>query len=555
MLVQIRNFAGIRTADLEIDNFALIAGANAAGKSSIAMAVAVALTGLAVPPGTKKTEAGVIVRSGQSKGSVLVQIDQVTPNAHVAETSSLQVSYPSAKVESNGPAPARASVFAAGLKTLVGMDTKEAAPILLEYLKAMPTDDNVRAECMRIGLVPAVVDALLARLKENGFDGVHAKAKERGIAMKAQWETIAGERYGSDKAQKWLPEHWETDLSGASEESLSALLTQAREFVEAAIASTAVDDETRRQYQEAADSIPDRQVKLTAAAEQLQKSRRIAKEARDNYDALPRPSAQEKTVGCPHCGKAVVVVAGDVRKPVARDAAADAARQKAIEEAESILKAVEATAEADSKEFDRQGEDMRKCRAAEEKLKTMNAGGTPADELERVREAANLAERRLKAFVAKRDADSLADSIATNAKIVEMLKPEGLRLTKLRDAIAGYNAKLAELSDLANWHRVEIAEDCTVMYGGRSTLLSASEKYRMMATLQAQMAQDDGSDVVIFDAADVLDAQGRNGLVTIAVKLPIPSLICMTLKRDQVPDVSRVGGVAYWLEEGEAKRI
>lgn len=554
MLIHIKNFAGIREADIELTNFALVAGANAAGKSSIAMAAAVALTGLAVPPGIRKTDAGVIVRAGQSKGSVLITVDQ-PQGGGVAETSSLQVSYPAAKVESNGPSPARASVYAVGLRTLVGLDPKESAPVLLEYLKAMPSDDDVRAECKRIGLSDDVATTLITRLKEQGFDNVHAKAKERGIAMKGQWEQLAGERYGSDKAQKWLPTHWETDLSSASEESLSAQLTQAREFVEAAIATSAVDEDERRRYKEAADSLDDRVTKLNAQAEQLQKSRRILKETRDAHDALPRPSAQEKTVDCPHCGKHVVIVAGSLRKPVAHDAKEDANRQAAINEASAALDALTAAADADAKEFDRQGEDVRKCRAAAEMLKKMGDGATSAAELERVREAATLAERRLKAFTVKRDADSLADSIAMNAKIVEMLRPEGLRLTKLRDAIKGYNAKLAELSDLAGWHRVEIAEDCTVMYGGRSTLLSASEKYRMSATLQARMAQDDGSDAVVFDAADVLDGAGRNGLVKIALHLPIPSLICMTLKRDQVPNVGPIGGVAYWLEEGEAKRI
>jgi hypothetical protein len=93
------------------------------------------------------------------------------------------------------------------------------------------------------------------------------------------------------------------------------------------------------------------------------------------------------------------------------------------------------------------------------------------------------------------------------------------------------------------------------MYGGRSTLLSGSSRYRMAATLQVAMAIEDDSDAVLFDAADILDSAGRNGLIKLAQAADLPVLVCMTMRQEQVPDLAKIGGASYWLNDGEAVKI
>jgi hypothetical protein len=64
------------------------------------------------------------------------------------------------------------------------------------------------------------------------------------------------------------------------------------------------------------------------------------------------------------------------------------------------------------------------------------------------------------------------------------------------------------------------------------------------------MAAD--SDLVVIDAADVLDAPTRSGLFGILAANPPAAVVCMTLaKREQVPDISRQKlGASYWLDNG-----
>jgi hypothetical protein len=68
------------------------------------------------------------------------------------------------------------------------------------------------------------------------------------------------------------------------------------------------------------------------------------------------------------------------------------------------------------------------------------------------------------------------------------------------------------------------------------------------------MARLTGADLVVIDAADVLDAPRRSGLFRLLTEAGLPAVVCMTLARpDQVPNLASpsIGlGVSYWLEDG-----
>ncbi|HEX6940493.1 MAG TPA: AAA family ATPase, partial [Longimicrobiales bacterium] len=245
MRAVIRNFRGVRAADLDLSGLALVCGTNAAGKSSIAQAVAAALAGEAVPlAGLKKSEAGALVHAGTGRGGISLE----------ADGGSIAITYPQAKVKSEGTPPA-ASPFAVGLRSVVDMDPKAAAATLIEYLHATPTQEDLARAVERF-LEPAQAEKLWHTVADLGWDGAHERAKQTGAKLKGAWEHVTGERYGTNKADSWMPPHWATDLDGTSEETLQAALTEAREFLEAAIATTAISDAEREQLQAQADSLP-----------------------------------------------------------------------------------------------------------------------------------------------------------------------------------------------------------------------------------------------------------------------------------------------------------
>ena len=71
MNVTIQNYRGLASASLDLSKICLLAGPNEAGKTSTVQAVAAALTGDPVPiRGVKKSDAGLLVRSGTANGNV-----------------------------------------------------------------------------------------------------------------------------------------------------------------------------------------------------------------------------------------------------------------------------------------------------------------------------------------------------------------------------------------------------------------------------------------------------------------------------------------------------
>ncbi|RMD61382.1 MAG: hypothetical protein D6826_10040, partial [Alphaproteobacteria bacterium] len=164
----------------------------------------------------------------------------------------------------------------------------------------------------------------------------------------------------------------------------------------------------------------------------------------------------------------------------------------------------------------------------------------------------------LKAFLAKREADRIHTAIEANQHVIDVLAPGGLRARKLAEAVRRFNAEaLAPLCEAAGWRAVTLDNGLEPTYGGRPyALLSASEQYRVRATLQVAMARLDGSEAVILDAADILDRRGRNGLFKMLIAAGLPALIGMTItdpEKTPPPDLAASGrGMTYWIENGIA---
>lgn len=545
MRARVTNFRGIKRAELDLGALTLISGPNASGKTSIALALSAAASGQPIPvKGMRKADAGMLVHSGAGKGSVELETDD----------GRVSVGYPRATVESEGK-PIAATPFALGLQDLTALEPKEAAATLLKYLQAMPTRAELETALAPAKLTPEQLDSLWLNTQDLGWDGAHDAAKQRGATLKGQWQNATGgEMYGTAKAERWLPAGWETGLEGASEESLRAALTQAHEFRDAAVAASAVTAERRdRLAAEAADleghtTARDRaQEAVTAADLELATARKI-------LAGLPMPASQAKPLTCPHCKQGVILAAGVLEKPAAFDAAAEQARGDA--RSAQMGKCVEAqkVLEGARAELTRAGDSVRRSTDAGKQLQGMpEVDPATASQLEQAREHVRRDETKLEAFKRKRSADTIHAQILQQIEIVKTLAADGLRLRKLRAAVTSFNDTLAALSAAARWGRVELANDLSVVYDGKPLLLlSASECFRVTATIRLAMAAIDSSALCVIDAADILDRAGRNGLIRLATSQSVPVVICMTSQLDQIPKTSARCRV-YWLEAGTAR--
>jgi len=547
MRITIENYRGVERAEIDVSGLALVAGANASGKTSIAQAVAAALVGVPIPlTGLRKSDAGMLVRSGAAQGRVAVRGD----------SGEAVVTWPDAKVVTEGRPP-NASAIAAGLESVATMRREDRAKALAPYLDAEPTKDDLAAALP--DLSQEHLDKLWDAISINGWDGAHGQARDKGVNLKGRWEQVTGERYGSKKAATWLPADWDEALEATSEQTLQDSIAQEREFLEAAIAAHAVDDEKRREMEAMAARIPEiaKQVRKLDLAQQEVKARIY--EARNELQAMPEAAAPE-TQPCPHCGKDLVVDGGKIALPPkdlptpaeieTRQAAVDAKRKEIGALEDEHTKALAAWKDAER--------DLAAATKAKAELENApEPEGEPQD-VEECRERVRRAEARLRAFLAKREADRIHAAIEANQQVIDVLAPAGLRARKLAEAVRRFNAEaLAPLCRAAGWGAVALDDALEPTYAGRPyPLLSASEQYRVRATLQVAMARLDRSDVVVLDAADILDKQGRNGLLWMLIATGVPALVGMTIadpEKTPPPDLAASGrGATYWIESGVA---
>jgi hypothetical protein len=139
----VRNFRGCAKAEIVCDPIALVAGRNAAGKSSLAMAVGAALVGTTLPLNiVNKKDAPALVMTGASEG-----LAEIT-----AEGGGIaRITWPACEMTTQGDPP-RASFYAAGLASVATMPPKERAQELADYLHADPAREDLTAALNNAGL-------------------------------------------------------------------------------------------------------------------------------------------------------------------------------------------------------------------------------------------------------------------------------------------------------------------------------------------------------------------------------------------------------------------
>ncbi len=189
-----------------------------------------------------------------------------------------------------------------------------------------------------------------------------------------------------------------------------------------------------------------------------------------------------------------------------------------------------------------------KSRLAEIQAKS---GGVPAERLAALRQQLARAEARLRAWEIKVNADRYAEDARQFGVIKKVTAHGGLRQSKMDKALSGLNARCAALSDIAQWGPVSLGADGDLYYAGRPLIIcSRAEQYRCRVTMQMMMATLETPPILLIDDADVLDANGRMGLVNMLRSTGISALIAMTAKRDYAEAVAILFDSTLWVDGG-----
>jgi energy-coupling factor transporter ATP-binding protein EcfA2 len=499
--ISIQNFRGVRQAEFALSEITVVAGDNGAGKSSIAQALAAALTGQCPIRGLKKSDYHQFIHAGQAIARAEIK----------TEDGLAAISYPKGEGYREGVGPS-SSPYAAGLISPVDIDPRQAVEAWQVILQSMPTEKDLRAALA--GLTDDV-EIIVGLVNARGYDGAYLYLREEGTKLKGRWEQITGDRYGTKKAETWRPEGFDLEhaqaLIGQSADVLAAKLEQAEADYKKAIATAAVSQDEREKLTRAAQGLVELEADFAQAQARLDEAREAAVKAEEAYAA--RPPALPRLVDCPYCGKPLEIRNGELCKGQGKLSEAEL-KKREKQEAELFRQVNEARENEINKRLtvNLNKQTLDAARAAAEKLAALPPAEDaldPAPFEAAVREARQHLAWNEVTYAAAEAHQKIIALIG----VVDLLAPEGLRKRKLEAALVYFNSALSVACDAAKWGRVKVEADLSVSYNGRPyAVLSESEQYRVRATLQTEIARLDKSDVLIFDRADLLTAPGRRGL-------------------------------------------
>lgn len=541
MKLQVQYFKGIRKAEIEINKLTLVAGRNFQGKSSLALAAGIALTGQSVPGGLLKKDASDIINDNSKTGLIVAQHNG----------GAVSIEYPSLKSSATGE-PLHSSPIAVGFVRPADLSYSDKIALFNDLLKPEPTKEELKKAVENAKLSDEEFESLWARIQSDGWEGTYEKTKTRGTESKGAWTHITGEPFGSKKAQDWEPSGWTPELSMTSKDDLNKQADKLVEEHNKAVKTSAV-----------AEHISDELREMAAGLETAQKSVEENKKIVDEKNAAVKKLKEttpviliDKSQPCPYCEKPLLINGARIIK-------GGEITKEDIKKSEKEFKDHQKKIAFAEKEYDEANSYymkskvlLQECIEANTKLeKSKECGekisGRTVDEIS---EDLKKIKEKKKLIEIKEEAREIQKQITRLATIVNVLAPEGLKAEKLRERLHEFNTTLKGICKKTGWSEIEVKENLDIYFGERryGILLSDSERYRVNMALQVAIADYDNSGVLVFDGADILDSDGRNGMVSLLKDRM--ALVCMTIpKKEQMPDFSIVGGNSYWVEEGEIK--
>lgn len=553
----VKNFLGLQSAEIDIDSVVLVSGRNYQGKSSFLKGVGAALTGMACPPAIHKKDAEMLVNDSADYAKVEI----------TGSEGSSYVTWPSCEVTSQGKPP-RASAFAVGLLSYPDLDSATRATTLINYLKADPTAEDLKAAFIKAEVQIKSLESIWGLIKKDGWDGAWKRAKEEAVSGKRAWEKLTGDRYGSSKAPQWTPAGWTVELARHSENELLTVLEDRKKRVEDALAAAGADQAKIDELKKQADQLPEFTKRLSALIKNIADLAAQDQKLQERLAALPTVPNQEGATVCPCCGKGVVVKvigAGKYRldKIEEVDDLESLRREKDINDATTVVaetRSILHRLQGEKPTLEGAIENAKKAKAEHDKLMAKEAKGKATETPEAAKAALSKAESDLAMKKKKIEADDTHYEIARMEAIAPILAPEGVRKQKLQESLVEFNKALKEkICDIAEWPTVAVNEDLNLTISGRpySILISESEKWRCRVVMQIAMAEMDPSDMLIIDGVEILDGPARNGLLDLLADVGIPTILGMTEAKPQnVPDLAKHGlGMSLWVEGGVAKPL
>ncbi|WP_313377963.1 AAA family ATPase [Achromobacter insolitus] len=582
--ITIENFQGARAVNLDLRTpAALIAGPNGAGKSSTAEAIRLTLLGTPERVGLKK-EFGALVTDGAKVGAIALDLDVGTVGISLPKgTQSGEPLLPTSPALPYVLAPER---FAA------------AKPDDRRTLLFTLSGTNVKADEIERRLLARGCSALLVPgikpILRSGFAAGAEYAKQQAAEAKGAWKAATGEQWGSQKAEGWAAEVPPFDQAALVGERATLATVEAK--IEQATTALGALQQKATHYSDWQHQHSARQAqaaKLPALRQKLAFDQEEHGKLAEQVTALEAKAGSGPRVGVVHelarClddayndEKVNAALPGPLDMRILKvldayeaqygkldatgDAEASAALPKAVEARDLMARSVEndrrdiAAAEAAAEQLGGNNQPeaiaLADVEAARAKVTALRAEHKTINE--RVQALMNAKQAATGATERTANATRYHGDVLAWLAIGDALSPDGIPGEILAEALQPFNAKLAELAELAGWLSPAVAGDMTITWGGRPyRLLSESERWRADALIGAALAEISGLRCLILDRFDCLDMGGRADALGLIDALAADGrmdtiLLLGTLKA--APPAPSDAFTTFWIENGTTEQ-
>jgi hypothetical protein len=559
--IEIHNVMGIERAVLPLDagGIALVAGVNAAGKSSLLECIAAGATANPDLRQLSKKDTPSIVRHGADAGSIILRWDG----------GQTRIVYPSGEVSTKGQPPL-ATPIGLGAQPLTALNRADGMKEITHRFKIEPGQQDMLKWLADRGTAisdKALTD-LVARIGVSGWDAVHGKAREAATRDKGKWEAVSRVRWGAKVADGWMPE---TLVPGvvydiaAETETLNQAVDQAR-IAREAVGVDRGRIESLREIAARGDVWRAKKAELQGAYDDLVRRVNANLNVRGTYI-----DAADAALSCPHCRKGVRLEPATDEFPRGHLVALPPLTGDAIQEARDKVTQLDEDRQI---LIDQRDEAQQSLRVAEVEVSAAERAAQNVAEMEAApeattdtRQAVERAEKLVReqrslinAIEHMEQARAIHSRITLTLAIVEMLSPDkGVRTAVWKTRLAGINKILVDLSEGAGFDAIALTEDLSLTYADRPwNLLSESERWRCEFVMAVMMWEQERPGIpLLVDRLDVLHPQARGQALALLHARRVSAVIAMTARDPtSVPDLEAAGyGTRWWMTGGYLSQI
>ena len=567
--ITINNYQGIRRFDAKLTKpVLLVAGSNAAGKSSLQDAIRLAMNADMGRVNLKK-DAPALIRDGADMASVgIVSADGDEYGVTISKSGKITDS--KAGVDADPVLP-----YLLDMTAFTRADANTRRTLLGLITRTAPTPELIVKRLHERGCESDKVAAIQPMLRA-GIEAACKHAKQQATEAKGAWRAVTGETYGEKKADSWsspIPDvDRDADLALKKElDSLDALLeSNVRQLTltEDNLARESQNAAKRQVYKGSAEKLDRLEKKLAADRKDLCDWQEKLEEAQAKAAGKPVP----KLFACPCCDAQLY---HDIKRPDAALLEWKDDGQTPDPEALASIPGIEHSINLYRSAVNNDQRDIEEAKKAAAMLASLPA----AESVENMQEIIRTLQQRISGIRADKKrveseysahnakmrevmqaagktskAAGFHADVCAWSKIADALSPDGIPGELIAGAIKPVNDRLRQSAEDTGWMQASVDAEMQVFANGRPyALLSESEKWRVDAMLTEAIALLSGQQMMMLDRMDVLDLPGRGEclawLEILAENAEISTaIVCATLKS---APAERAGVQVAWLEGGE----